>query len=346
MRKSILLVAALLLIMGTSLFAGGRAQRGQTLSISHWGFNMDLLEQNLIIPFEERYGVRVIMETGNNADRLTRLTARRNNPNVDVVFFASNFAFQAMNDGLLVPYDPSKIPNLSRIIPAAVDPLGGRYGIGYTISHLGLFQRTDRTAPMTSWRDLFRPELNNQVSIPGINTTFGPGVIHMLGKAFGSGFDDTETGWARLAELAPRLKTAYNNSAELNSLITQEEVYAAPFTSFAWGQIEATGHPVASVIPEEGLVGNYNIVSIVSGSPNVELAHAFINFLLSHEVQYAQAMSLVDSPVNIDVSLPPHIGSRLTYGDEIINNLFFPDEAEVNSNRANWIARWNTIFAR
>ncbi|MCL2231955.1 MAG: polyamine ABC transporter substrate-binding protein [Treponema sp.] len=345
MRKSMLLAAGLLLIMGTSLFAAGRGQRGQTLSISHWGFNMDLLERNLIIPFEERYGVTVVMETGNNADRLTRLAARRNNPNVDVVFFASNFAFQAMNEGLLAPYDPAKIPNLARIIPAAVDPLGGRYAIGFAVTHMGLFHRTDRTAPITSWRDLFRPELYNQISIPGIHTTFGPGVIYMLSKAFGSGFHDTETGWSVLAELAPRLKTAYNNAAELNSLITQEEVYAAPFSSFAWGQIEATGHPVASVIPEEGLVGTYNVVSIVNGSPNVELAHAFINFLLSQEVQLAQAMDLVDSPVNLDVRLPAHIGSRLTYGEELINSLFFHDEAEVDRNRANWIARWNAIFA-
>ena len=346
MRKSILIAAGLVLIMGTSLFAGGRAQRGQTLSISHWGFNMDLLERNLIIPFEERYGVRVIVETGNNADRLTRLTARRDNPNVDVVFFAANFAYRAMNEGLLAPYDPSLIPNLERIIPAALDPLGGRYGIGYTITHMGLFHRTDRTGPVTSWRDLFRPELNNQVSIPGINTTFGPGVIYMLSKAFGSGVHDTETGWAMLAELAPRLKTAYNNAAELNSLITQEEVYAAPFSSFAWGQIEATGHPVASVIPVEGLVGTYNVVSIVRGSPNAELAHAFINFVLSHEVQLAQAMDLVDSPVNIDVRLPPEIGSRLTYGEELVSSLFFHDESEVARNTADWLARWNAIFAR
>ena len=352
MRKTVLLTVGLAFVLSLSLFARGGSEvgavdspfRGQTLTLSQWGFNMDLLERNYIIPFEQRYGVTIVNETGNNADRLTRLHARRSNPIVDVAFFAGNFAYQAMNEDLFEPYDPSKIPNLQRIIPSAVDPLGGRYAVGYAISHLGLFYRTDRTAPITSWRDLSRSELHNFISVPGINTTFGPGVIYMLSKAWGSGIHDTEAGWAKIAELAPSLKTAYNNSAELNSLITLEEVYAAPYTSFSWGDIERIGHPVASAIPEEGLVGAFSVVSIVKGSRNVELAHTFIDFLLSYEVQLAQAMDLVDSPVHRDVRLPPEIASRLTYGEDLINSLFFYNESEVARNRADWLRRWNEIF--
>ena len=354
MRKSTLLAMGLVLMLGASLFAGGKPEpkaadspfAGQTLTLSQWGYNMDLLEKNYIKPFEQKYGVTIVNETGNNADRLTKLNARKGSPIVDVVFFAGNFAYQAMNEGLLAPYDPAKIPNLSKIIPAAKDPLGGRYAVGYSLSHLGIFYRTDKTAPITSWRDLSRPELRNFVSLPGINTTFGPGVIYMLSKAWGSGINDTETGWAKMAELAPALKTAYNNSAELNSLITQEEVFVAPYTSFSWGDIEKSGHPVASAVPKEGLVGTFSTVSIVNGTKNVDLAHAFIDFLISYEVQLAEAMDLVDSPVHVDVKLPPEIGKKLTYGDEIVNNLYFYKEEEVAKNKADWLARWNRIFSK
>ena len=354
MRKFILLWVVFNLVLGTSLFAAGRSQpasggdspfRGQTLTLSQWGYNMDLLEKNYIKPFEQKYGVTIVNETGNNADRLTKLDARKNNPIVDVAFFAGNFTYQAMNEGLFEPYDPAKIPNLQKIIPAARDPMGGRYAIGYSLSHLGIFYRTDKTAPITSWRDLSRPELKNFLSVPHLNTTFGPGIIYMLAKAYGSGINDTEAGWAKMAELAGSLKTAYNNSAELNSLVTQEEVYAAPYTSFSWGDIEKTGHPVASAIPQEGLVGALSTVSIVKGSKNVDLAHAFIDFLISYEVQLAEAMDLVDSPVHVDVKLPPEIGNKLTYGEDLVNNLFFYDEAEVAKNKANWLDRWNRIFS-
>ncbi|MDR2078764.1 MAG: ABC transporter substrate-binding protein [Treponema sp.] len=318
--------------------------RGQTLTLSQWGYNMDLLEQNYIRPFEEKYGVTIVNETGNNADRLTKLAARKDNPIVDVAFFAGNYAYEAMNQGLLEPYDPAKIPNLNNIIPAARDPLGGRYAIGYAISHLGLFYRSDKTGPVTSWRDLARPELKGFVSIPNMTTTFGPGIIYMLAKAYGGSTANTEAGWEALARLAPNLVTVYNNSSQLNAMITQEEVYAAPYTSFSWGDIEKTGHPVVSAIPGEGLVGSFSVVSVVKGSKNTELAHAFIDFLLSYEVQLAEAMDLVDSPVHTGVRLPPEIASKLTYGEDLINSLFFYNEAEVAANKADWIARWNRIF--
>jgi putative spermidine/putrescine transport system substrate-binding protein len=354
MRKIVLLGIGLALLTCASLFARGASDssaaespyKGQTLTLSMWGYNMDLLEKNYIKPFEQKYGVKIVNETGNNADRLTKLKARKDNPIVDVVFFAGNYAYQAINEGLVTPYDPAKIPNLKKIISAAVDPLGGKYAVGYSISHLGIFYRTDKTAPVTSWRDLSRIDLKGFLSVPGITTSFGPGLIYMLSKAWGSGTGDTETGWAKMAELAPNLVTAYNNSSELNSLITQEEVYAAPYTSFSWGDIEKTGHPVASVIPKEGLVGTFSVVSVVKGSKNMDLAHLFIDFLLSYEVQLAEAMDLVDSPVHVDVKLPPEIGKKLTYGEDLIKNLFFYDEAEVAKNKADWIARWNKIFAK
>ena len=347
MRKSLLVVVSLALVAGNLLFLVGCERKSeQTVTLSQWGFNMDLLEQNLIFPFERKYGVKVEHELGNNAERLTKLLARRDNPVVDVALLSGSFALQAMDEGLFLPYDPAKIPNVNNILPAAVDPLGGRSAVGYTITHMGIFYRSDRTAPITTWRDLSRPELQSFISLPDMGTTYGPAVIYMLSKAWGNGFNDTETGWAKLAELSPALKTSWNNAAELNALTMQEEIYVSPYASFGWGQLEATGHPVVSVIPEEGLTGILNVAGIIKGSKNVDLAHSLIDFLLSYEVQYAQAMALVESPVNVGVILPPEIGSKLTYGDDIINNLVFFDEREIAAHRSDWIARWNRVRSR
>ncbi len=57
-----------------------------------------------------------------------------------------------------------------------------------------------------------------------------------------------------------------------------------------------TGLPVPSVIPEEGLVGSFSMVSIGAGTKNGDLAHLYIDHLLSYDVQLAEAMDLVDSP--------------------------------------------------
>ncbi|MBI9104739.1 MAG: ABC transporter substrate-binding protein [Spirochaetales bacterium] len=323
--------------------------KGQTLTVSMWGYNMDLLEKNIITPFEEKYGVTVVTETGNNSDRFTKMVARKANPLVDVALFAGSWSYKAIEEGIIQPYNPTLIPNLDKIMDTARDPLGGNYAVGYTIQHLGLFYRTDKVAPISSWKDLSRDDLKGLLSIPTITTTYGPPLVHMLSKAWSGDFDNTEAGWDKIEELAPSLVTAYSRSSELNTLIAQEEVYAAPYSSFAWGNIVKTGLPVKSVIPEEGLIGSFSMISIAAGTGNEELAHLYIDHLLSYDVQMAEAMDLVDSPVRTDIELPPEIASNLTYGEELIGNLHFFSHkklAEVQENDRNCHFYFMTILGQ
>jgi putative spermidine/putrescine transport system substrate-binding protein len=354
-RNKMVLVALVLLIAIMPVFSQGKAEsgsvdaqmpyKGEKLTVSMWGYNMDLLEKNVIQPFEEKHGVEIVVETGNNSDRFTKMMARKSNPLVDVALFAGSWTYKAMAEGLLKPYDPAKLTNLEAIMDSAKDPLGGHYAIGYTIQHLGLAYRTDKMAPVTSWKDLFREDANNVVSIPGISTTYGPALIYMLTKAFTGDFENTDIGWQKLEELAPRLVTAYSKSSELNTLISQEEVYLAPYTSFSWGAIKGSGLAVESVIPKEGLVGSFSMVSVASGTKKEDLAHLYIDHLLSYDVQLAEALDLVDSPARSDVVVPPEIGENLTYGEELISNLYFFDEKQMADVQEEWIGRWNAIFS-
>lgn len=355
MKKRILLTALVMLIATGTIFAGGAQEamektdampyEGETLTVSMWGYNMDLLEKNVIKPFEDTYGVEVIVETGNNSDRFTKMMARKDNPLVDVALFAGSWAYKAMDEGIIKPYDPAKLSNLDALMEAAQDPLGGKYAIGYTIQHLGLAYRTDKLAPVTSWKDLSRDDVKGLLSIPAITTTYGPSIIYMLSAAWGDGFEDTETGWAKLEELAPNLVTAYGRSSELNTLISQEEVYIAPYSSFAWGSIKGSGLEVASVIPEEGLVGSFSMVAIGAGTKKDDLAHLYVDHLLSYDVQMAEAMDLVDSPARTDIELPAEVAENLTYGEELIDQLHFFSHEEMAANQEEWIARWNAIFS-
>jgi putative spermidine/putrescine transport system substrate-binding protein len=157
---------------------------------------------------------------------------------------------------------------------------------------------------------------------------------------------DWEAGWEAVEDLAPDMVTVYSVSSELNTLLSQEEVYAAPYTSFSWGNIRGSGLPVANVIPEEGLVGSFSMVSIGAGTKNEDLAHLYIDHLLSYDVQLAEAMDLVDSPVRTDLDLPADVAENLTYGEELISQLHFFSQKEMAENQEEWIDRWNAIFSQ
>ncbi len=352
--KKLLVVCVMLLASFGYLFAQGsnesvsvdRPYEGKTLTVSMWGYNMDILEKNIITPFEEKYGCEIVVETGNNSDRLTKMVARKGNPVIDVALFAGSHTFKAKEEGVIKPYDPTLLTNLDQIMDKARDPIGGQYGVGYSLSNLGLFYRTDKCDEVTSWKDLLNPKYAGTVSIPTITTTYGPAFIYMLTKAYTGDFNDTEVGWQKLEELAPNLVTAYGRSSQLNTLISQEEVYIAPFSSFAWGSIDASGLDVAKVIPVEGLPGTFSVASVGAGTKNEVLANEFINWLLSYDVQLNEALDQVDSPVRTDIELPAEIAANLAYGDELVNSLYFFDEAEIAANQAEWIARWNSIFSK
>lgn len=320
--------------------------KGQTLTISMWGYNMDLIEKNVLRPFEKKHGVKIVTETGNNSARLTKMVARKNNPLVDVALFAGAYAYKAVQEGLVKPYDPGKLQYLDKIMETARDPLGGRYAIGYTIQHLGLCYRSDKVKPLKSWKDLSNEDLKGFLSIPRLTTTYGPTIIYMLSKAWGGSYDATDVGWAKLEALSDSIVTAYARSSELQTLLQQEEVYAAPYASFAWGNISAIGLPIVSVIPEEGLVGSFSMVSIAKGTKNDDLAHLYVDNLLSYEVQLAEAMDLVDAPVHRDVKLPEDIAGKLTYGEELIGSLHFFSHKKMAAVEKDWINRWNKIFTK
>ena len=350
MKKTIL-TAVLTLSLAFSMSGMSAAEdampyKGQTLTVSMWGYNMDFLEKNVIKPFEEKHGVKIVTETGNNSDRFTKMVARKANPLVDVALFAGSWAYKAIEEGIIQPYKPELLTNLDALMPEARDPLGGKYAIGYTIQHLGIFYRSDKVEPITSWKDLSRDDLKGVLTIPGITTTYGPQLIYMLSKAWSGDFQNTDAGWAKIEELAPSLVTAYSRSSELNTLITQEEVYAAPYTSFSWGNIVKTGLPVVNVIPEEGLIGSFSMVSVAAGTKNEELAHLYIDHLLSFDVQKAEAMDLVDSPARTDIELPEEVGSMLTYGEELLKSLHFFSQKEMAAMQDEWIERWNAIFSQ
>ena len=365
MKKLILVTLMIGLLCMEALFASGakeapksegrkgesqpamQSYRGRTLSVSTWGFNMDLINKNITKPFEEAYGVKIIYETGNNADRLTKLKARKDSPNVDVVHFAGNYIYLATKEGLLQPYEPEKIPSLKELYDWAKDPVGNRYGIGYAISTYAIAYRTDKVnPPITSWADLARPDLKGFVTLPDITTTFGPATVVLLAKAFGGSEENVEPAWQNLPQIAKNLVTVYRRSSELITLVQQGEVWVAPYTSFSWGNLLGTKVPLKSVVPKEGTVGSQSMVAIVKGTKNPDLAHLYIDFILSHDVQKAQAMDLVDSPTNMTVKVPPEIGEKLAYGPEKLSNIIFLDEAKLAQVQESWVKRWQQIMAK
>ncbi len=342
--KKIGILGAATVSVAALLAAAPAMAQSRTFTVSWWGFNGDQLQEIIINPFQEMCGCEVVFETGNNADRLSRLQLR-NGEGVDVIYLTDRFSQLGIELGMFQPIDRAQVPNIDQIYDLAQSPQG-EYGPAYTIGRVGIVYNADEVAePITSWSDLWREDLASSISLPGITTTAGPMVVLRAASLAGvDAYADEEAAFARVAELVPNVVTNYNTGSEMINLFSTGEITVSMAQDFTLGSIREAVPSVVWAELEEGSIATLNTINIPVGAAEPELAHQFLNFVLSAEIQQQLAERGVDAPVNTGVQLTEEQAAIWTYGDEMIAGLQRVDYAPMNAALDGWINRWNEIF--
>jgi putative spermidine/putrescine transport system substrate-binding protein len=338
------LLTALSLSAAALLSVAPAMAQDKTLTISWWGFNGDKMEEIILKPFRAQCGCELVFETGNNGERLNKLQVR-NGQGVDVIYLSDSFSQTGIEAGLFQKIDQSKLPNLAGVYDIAKDPQGG-YGPAYTLGRVGIVYDTATIGePITSWNDLWRADLKASLSLPNITTTAGPMNVLKAGDHAGvDAYVDADTAFAALAELKDNVVKNYNTGSEMINLFSTGEIKAAIAQDFTLAQIRSAVPTTVWADLKEGAIATLNTVNIPTGAQNVELAHEFINFILSKEIQQTLAEQGVDAPVVEAVELTPEQAALWTYGADTINGLQRVDYVKMNQAKAGWIDRWNELF--
>ena len=318
---------------------------GQTLTISTFSFNAELLQKNIYDPFMEQTGAKLVVETGKNAERVTKI--EESPENYDVVVISDSFAAQLGNDGILGNIDRSKIANLDSIYDAAKAPMGEEYGPAYTFNRLGIvYDPSMIDVEIKSFADLWNPELKDCIAVPDITTTSGVLFYYATAAAFGltPGQDDDAI-FAKLEELKPNVVKTWTSANDTITMLNQGEASVAALLDYSYTTAKQANPDYVWVSPSEGNFACFNVLNITKDCKNKELAEAFINFYLSKDVQLADALDGVDAPVNTEVELTEEQAANFTYGQEMVDSLVLPDWSLITEKKADWINRWNELFS-
>lgn len=318
---------------------------GQTLTISTFSFNAELLQKNIYDPFMEQTGAKLVVETGKNAERVTKI--EESPENYDVVVISDSFAAQLGNDGILGNIDRSKIANLDSIYDVAKAPMGEEYGPAYTFNRLGIvYDPSMIDVEIKSFADLWNPELKDCIAVPDITTTSGVLFYYATAAAFGltPGQDDDAI-FAKLEELKPNVVKTWTSANDTITMLNQGEASVAALLDYSYTTAKQANPDYVWVSPSEGNFACFNMLNITKDCKNKELAEAFINFYLSKDVQLADALDGVDAPVNTEVELTEEQAANFTYGQEMVDSLILPDWSLITEKKADWINRWNELFS-
>ena len=234
--------------------------------------------------FEKATGAKVNFVLGNSVQNAAKLRATRGRPDLDVAYMDLQIVEQAKGEGLLQAMQPGMLMNLGNLYPSAVDTDRNWVGIMYSGTTIAYNPKLIKEPPQ-SWADFWNPAYKGKVALADITATFGQHFLLAASRLRGGSMENTDVGFAALKELHPNVVTYYTQADQLVSLFERGDIAIAPWSVDRIGAAAAKGVPVAVSFPKEGAVGILPTVSIPKGSPNTELAHKYIDVLLSPEGQ-------------------------------------------------------------
>ena len=346
-KRSIALAAAFaasaLVLAGCSSAADDSGDTdSKSIVVSTFPFGVEEFQEAIFDPFTEATGIEVIVETGSNADRLSKLQLADGDPRIDVMLISDYYAALGQEDDLFQEFDSTDVPNLANIADFAIED--AYVGPAYSYQLNGTLYNTDEltAAEASDWELYANPDYAGRLALPDIAVTAGQLALSGVGEAYGDGPYDIDTALSTMAEWAPGILQFYSSSTEVTNLLTQGEIVAADSLSGFATALVASGEPVAWTAPDEGRFMATNRAMIPTGAENVAGAYEFIDYLLSAEAQTASAAIVGDLPVNLDATVPSSIvdvvGDIAT--DPIAAGYATLDPTELVSTRAEWVDRF------
>ncbi|MFD2238965.1 substrate-binding domain-containing protein [Aureimonas populi] len=348
MTKTIIMPNRRQFLAGSAAAAGTLAMpsilRAQTreLVVGGAASHREWVETIVIPNFEAKYDARILYEGTRSLVNLEKMQQNQAQQYLSVVQMDDPVMILAHEAGLLEPLSAETVPNMAKLKDGAVH-LDGAW-----VNYLQPFQAiayNEEALPngIESWEELWDDSMAGRVVIPSLQNTEGVFPLFMAaaletGKPVAEAQYDIEAGFRKMQALKPNLLTIYTQMPQAFNLLETGEAWAiaGALSSFTMPR-RAEGSPVNLAVPREGAFAAPSGVCVVRGGPNQDLAMAYVNELLSVELQNQLTAPTFSLPTNVEAATPSDLPENI----EVLS----VDWANVANNRADWVQRWDREMA-
>lgn len=344
MKQQVLAAAVFALCSASAAMA-----QQPTLYVGSYGGSTEKAFKEKIIPaFEARHKVKVVYVAGNSTDTLAKLQAQKTKQELDVVLLDDGPMYQAVQFGFCDTIKDA--PIYKDLYPIA--KIGGNKATGIGVVATGLVYNTEafKKAGLPkpdSWEALTDKTLRQKVAIPPISNTYGLQTLTMFAKLRKGSDQNIDPGFTALAkEVGPNVLAWEPSPGKMTELFQNGDVTLAVWGSGRAQSLKDTGFPVEFVYPKEGAPALLTAACPVVQSDVPEQSQAFVQYLLTPEVQAILADSQGWGPVNGKARLEPKVAAKVPYGQAQVDKLLPTNWTLVNEKRAEWTNRWNRTVER
>ena len=337
-RRRFLGYAAGGIAMGAAGWRGDAfAQDARTIRVTHFGGPYAALKDIVGDPFEKAGKGKVVYETENSVSASTKLQAQKDDPPFDVVMLSRGITARNGKAGMLVPLAGGDLSNAGQLVPSAIAP--GNYGAAMLIDAIDImYDKTKVTTPITSWLDLWRPDLKGQVAILAAALPVYTLVMQMARIVAGDDRKDAsiDAAFAKLKDLKANVRTFYSDPVQASQMIDRGEVSVAVQYVGRISAVMKSNPKIARATPKEGVPGIPYDLCLVAKGRNKNIALQYIDTCLSPATQSALAARLSITPAHKDAKVPAE-SSHLVVPS---SSIWFPDEDFAAGKSADWSRRW------
>lgn len=291
--RTIMKSLATSLLAVIALGATSAHAQGKTLYIFNWSQYMD---PEIIEQFEKEHDVKVVENYYNSLPEMFSKLRAGGVSQYDIIVPSNYFIPRLIETGMVQELDHSKLPNLDNLLPTFKDPSydpGNKYSAAYQWGTTGLIYNSESLGDVpNSWAIMFDEEVNSEYPFALI----GDGQVTMgVACAYlGHGYRCTNRDqWEEAAQLVLQTKgrdnfSGFNDGTPQLQQIVQGVIHAGMSYNgdylFYKAEDPEAYENIEFTIPEEGAELWVDSMMIPAEAPNPDLAHKFINYILSAEI--------------------------------------------------------------
>ncbi len=279
------LVLAIVVVVG--VIVAINSDKTKTLRIFIWE---EYIDPEVYRLFEREFGTKVVEDNyGSNEDMRAKLQA--GGTVYDLVVPSDYMVTLLRKEGLLLPIDPSHIPNLKHLAARFRDPPydpGHRYSVPYQWGITGIgYNKSQVSPPPRSWADLFEPTwlepYKNRISMLNDMREVIVAALVALGHSPETA-DPQRLAEAQALLLRQKPFLAKYDSESFEDSLASEETVLAHGWSGEIAMAQSQNPNIGFVVPAEGTFLFVDNWAIPKGARQKELAEEFINFVLRPEI--------------------------------------------------------------
>jgi thiamine transport system substrate-binding protein len=339
------LAAAALSLTSCSLVGSGGSSENSSdvVLVTHDSF---ALPKQVIARFEQQSGYHLVVHAAGDGGTLTnKLVLTQGNPTGDVAFGVDNtFASRALDADVFATSDVPLPPGAEQYVVPGDDGRLAPIDNGNVCVNIDTGWFADHhVAPPRSLDDLVEPAYDGLIAVPGA-TTSSTGLAFLLATV-GKYGDGWSSWWQKLVGNGATITDGWTQAYETDFTQGGGDGHDPIVVSYDSSPAFTVPKGAASSTTKALLDTCFRQVEyagVLTGAADPEGAKAFVEFLLSPEVQRALPDSMYVFPVRQGTPLPPAWAKFAVQPQ----HPYAVSPADISAHRDAWLREWSDIVSR